>query len=350
MTRNLSAMNYEDSNGLSRLLPLFGGLVVVLVWFSLWWDARTVRGVIPASLRDIPWGSEISNLGAATVPVVGVIALALGLVHILRRQNRVYAELKAKDTELKECRERLRRHVADLERVSDVAAHDLQEPLRRMVAYAQLLEHHDRGSLDEDAKLYVSYVVDAARRMKALISGLRAFVSVDNLPTPPELCAGSAAVAVARRRLADSLTASNAALVVAPLPRVAADAGSLAEIFVQLIDNAIRFHGGEQRPVVHISAKRDGHMAVFMVRDNGIGIEPGRVARMFEIFYRPHMSQRGSGIGMGLAVVRRLVSGLGGEVWVESQMGEGSTFFFSLPLAPARITGHSNPDQEANAA
>ena len=350
MSRNLTATGYDESSGLSRLLPLLGGLIVALVWFSLWWDARSVRGVISVSLQDVPWWAEISHLGAATLPVIGLVGLALGLILVLRRQNRIYAELKLRDVELKECRERLRRHVADLERVSDVAAHDLQEPLRRMVAYAQLLEHHDRGSLDEDAKIYVSYVVDAARRMKALISGLRAFVSVDTMPVSSDLCSGSAAVMVARQRLTDTLAARNAALVVDPLPRVAADAGAVAEIFVQLIDNAIRFQGDEQRPVVHVSAKRDGAMAVFMVRDNGIGIEPGQVARMFEIFYRPHASQMAAGIGMGLAVVRRLVTGSGGEVWVESQVGKGSTFFFSLPLAAARTQSHSITDREANAA
>ena len=350
MNRNVSTMGYDESGGLGRLLPLFGGLIVVLAWFALWWDVRALRSAVTFSLQEVPWGAEISNLGLATMPVIGVIVLALGLIHVMRRQNLIYAELKRKDAELKECRERLRRHVADLERVSDVAAHDLQEPLRRMVAYAQLLEHHDRGGLDEDAKLYVSYVVDAARRMKALISGLRAFVSVDSLPVTPDQCAGSAAVTVARQRLADSLIAANAALVVDPLPRVAADMSSLVEIFVQLMDNAIRFHAGEQRPVVHISARQDGGMAVFMVRDNGIGIEPGRVARMFEIFYRPHGAEMASGIGMGLAVVRRLVTRLGGEVWVESEVGKGSVFCFTLSLADAPAPSYSNPDQEANAA
>lgn len=342
-------MDFDDESGRGRLLPLFGGLIIVLVWFGLWWDVGAARGVIPLSLRELPRGAEIGNLGAATMQIIGVVVVALVLLHIMRRQRKVVAELRVKDAELKDCQDRLRRYVADLERVSDIAAHDLQEPLRRMVAYAQLLEHHDGAGLDDEARLYVSYVVDGARRMKSLISGLRAFVSVDSLPLAQESCSATSAVTVARQRLGDSLVIADAALVVDPLPSVAVDQGSLVEVFVQLIDNAVRFHSEGRRPVVHISAVCDGDMVNFFVRDNGIGIEPSRVARMFEIFYRPHGAEMasGSGIGMGLAVVRRLVERLGGVVGVESEVGKGSTFSFTLPAEPVRPAGRSNQGQEA---
>ena len=347
-------MDFDEDGGPNRLLPLFGGLIVVLVWFGLWWDVGAARGVMPLSLQALPRGAEIGNLGAATMQTIGVIGVALVLVHMMRRQRKIAEELRVKDAELKDCRDRLRRYVADLERVSDVAAHDLQEPLRRMVAYSQLLERHDRSGMDDEARLYMSYVVDGARRMKALVSGLRAFVSVDSLPLALETGSASAAVAVARQRLADSLATANVALVVDPLPNVAVDQGALVEVFVQLIDNAVRFRSAGRRPVVHISARREGKMMAFFIRDNGIGIESSRVARMFEIFYRPHGSEiasggTGTGIGMGLAVVRRLVERQGGMVWVESEMGTGSTFSFSLPLQPEQA-GSGNPDQEANAA
>ncbi|TAN64822.1 MAG: two-component sensor histidine kinase [Magnetospirillum sp.] len=345
-------MNYDDDSGVRRLLPLFGGLIVVLAWFGLWWDVGVARGVMPLALQALPRGSEIGNLGAAVMPIFGVMVVALVLLHVVRRQRKIAAELSIRDAELKDCRERLRRYVADLERVSDVAAHDLQEPLRRMVAYAQLLEHHDRGGLDDEAKLYVSYVVDGARRMKALVSGLRAFVSVDSQPLVRETGSATTAMMVARQRLGDSLATANVALVVDPLPNVAVDQGALVEIFVQLLDNAVRFHSANRRPVVHVSAALEGKVVRFFIRDNGIGIEASRVARMFEIFYRPHGAgiSSGSGIGMGLAVVRRLVERQGGVIGVESEVDKGSTFSFTLPVEPIDAEGHSNPGREANAA
>jgi len=345
-------MDYHDGGNPSRLVPLFAGLIVVLAWFGLWWGAQAAHPV----LQDAPREAAVGNLGGAALPVLGVVGLALALLQVIRRQRRMVAELKAKDCELKDCRDRLRRYVADLERVSDIAAHDLQEPLRRMVAYAQLLERHDHGGLDDEAKLYMSYVVDGARRMKALVNALRTFVSVDNLPLVQETGSATAAVAVARQRLGDSLDAANAALVVEPLPSVTVDQGALVEIFAQLIDNAVRFHSAGRRPVVHVSAKRDGKMTTFFIRDNGIGIEASRVARMFEIFYRPHGTEMasgtsiGGGVGMGLAVVRRLVERLGGVVSVESQVGKGSTFSFSLPTGPVDGEARSSLGQEATAA
>ena len=171
MARDIFSMNGDEDGGLNRLLPLFGGLVVVLVWFGLWWDVGAARGVMPLALQALPRGAEIGNLGAATMQIIGVAVVALVLVQAMRRHRKITEELRVKDAELKDCRDRLRRYVADLERVSDVAAHDLQEPLRRMVAYAQLLEQNDRG-LDDESKLYMSYVVDGARRMKALVSAL----------------------------------------------------------------------------------------------------------------------------------------------------------------------------------
>lgn len=328
-------MDHYGDGGLRRLLPLLGGAMVAVAWFGLWWDASVVRQFLPSSPM-FALGLELSQIGAVSLLLVGVGGVVLALFHMIRLHRRTLAELRRKDIELTESRDRLRRYVADLERVADVSAHDLQEPLRRMVAYAQLLEHHDRDGLDEEARGYVGHVVDAARRMRALISGLRAYVSVDSLPPPATKTSATGAIGVARQRLNDILVQSDAALVVDPLPDVAADHASLVEIFVQLIDNGIRFRSPERRPVIHVSALRVGAMVEFSVRDNGIGIEPGRVARMFEIFYRPHGADMTSGgsIGMGLAVIRRLVERLGGGIRVGSTVGEGSTFSFTLPVEP----------------
>jgi signal transduction histidine kinase len=139
---------------------------------------------------------------------------------------------------------------------------------------------------------------------------------------------------IARQRLAEVLADAGATLVVDPLPEVEADQASLIEIFAQLLDNAVRYRSASRRPVIHVSVARDGDMARIKVCDNGMGIDPARMVRMFEIFYRPHGGEEGvaPGIGTGLAVVRRLVERLGGQVWVESEGEVGSSFGFSLRL------------------
>ena len=329
MARDLSSIGHFEDGILGRLTPLFAGLLVLLVWLMLWLDTASMRGALVASMTLYP---DLPEFGLAGSVFVAALVVS-GLAYVFFRHYRLTAELRLREIELADCKDRLRRHVADLERVGDVAAHDLQEPLRRLVAYAQLLEVHDRGREDEEARLYLSHVMDGARRMTALISGLRSFVSVDNVARAEAFCAATTAVGVARKRLSDVLSAADVALVVDPLPEVIADQSSLIEIFVQLMDNAARFRSGQRRPVIHISAVLQGGVARFSIRDNGIGIEPSRVARMFEVFYRPHGSAVSSsaGIGMGLAVVRRLVERLGGEVWVESDVGKGSCFGFSLP-------------------
>lgn len=281
-----------------------------------------------------------------------MISLALGacvavlfaaLLLVIRRQRVIAFDLRIKEAELTASRDRLRRYVADLERIADVASHDLQEPLRNVVAYSQLLAQHEHAVADDEVRSYVSHVVDGARRMKDLVGGLRAFVAVENVPVSDGRVSAATAMATARSRLAECLAASDAALVVDPLPEVVADEASLTEIFVQLIENGVRFSSPGRRPVIHVWAERRGSQVAFRVRDNGIGIDPSRAARVFEVFFRPHGSESGKSadIGMGLAVARRLVERLGGQVWVDSEPGKGSVFGFSLPAEPhaaARVT------------
>ncbi|WP_239988737.1 sensor histidine kinase [Paramagnetospirillum kuznetsovii] len=348
MTRRISSVGRYEDGGFASLLPLFGAVAVMIGWGGVWWKTNSLQELFTESLAAFPNMIEIARTGFVLLVLALSCGVVLALAISIRGQRRLAADLRTREAELAECRGRLRRHVADLERIGDIAAHDLQEPLRRMVAYAQLLEAQGRGREDEEAKLYLAHVVDGARRMKALISGLRAFVTVDSAARTDVGVSATESVMVARRRLSDVLALSDVVLVVDPLPDVIADQPSLVEIFVQLLDNAVRFRADQRRPVLHVSAVRDHGMAKFTVRDNGIGVEAGRVAKMFEVFYRPHdaaISANG-GIGMGLAVVRRLVERMGGEVWVESEIGRGSRFGFSLPLDRSG----ENVDQEAKAA
>lgn len=284
--------------------------------------------------------------GGLTVLLGAAVAVLFGLV---RRQEVIASDLTLKKAELTESRNRLRRYVADLERIAEVSAHDLQEPLRRVVAYAQLLAKHAEGVLDEEGRGYVAQVVEGAQRVRKLVQDLESFVAVDHLPPITELAGAEEAMAVATQRLAEDIEESGATLVIDALPKVAADPQSLAEIFSQLVDNALRYRAPGRKPIVHVTARREDDHAVFGVRDNGIGIEPRHWARIFEIFHRLRGVDDKPGTGMGLAIARRMVERLGGRIWVESTPGEGTTFWFTLPMALGRAT-ESELDQEAEAA
>ena len=329
---------FDDGGGFGRLSALVGGLLVVLFWLGLGFSTGVERHFAALAMPVMIEGEQIGGIVLAAIVVLGVGALTLLLVQAVYWQRRTAARLRLRETELTEQRERLRRYVADLERIADVAAHDLQEPLRRMVSYSQLLASHDKAGCDDEVRDYVGHVVDGARRMRALVSGLREFVAVDSVPRTGEVCSAWTAMSIARQRLVEVLADAGATLVVDPLPDVEADQASLVEVFVQLLDNAVRYRAPERRPVVHVSVVRDGHMARIKVCDNGLGIDPVRAVRMFEIFYRPHSGIEDvavQGIGTGLAIVRRLVERLGGQVWVESEGGIGSSFGFSLRLGAA---------------
>ncbi|BAE50140.1 sensor histidine kinase [Paramagnetospirillum magneticum] len=331
----------DDGAGFGRASAVIGAMVLVLFWLSLGFDNGIERQFSSVPAAPAVDGGRVGSLLVAVLGPLGGGVLLLLLVQVVCWQRRTAERLRLKEVELTEQRDRLRRYVADLERIADVAAHDLQEPLRRMVSYSQLLASHDQAGCDDEVRDYVGHVVDGARRMRALVSGLREFVAVDSLPRTGEVSSAWVAMTVARQRLADKLADAGVTLVVDPLPEVEADPASLVEIFVQLLDNAARYRAPGRRPVVHVSVVRDGDMAKFQVCDNGMGIDPARVVRMFEIFYRPHGGdgRAAPGVGTGLAVVRRLVERLGGAVWVESENGVGSTFGFSLRL------GLSLPDR-----
>ncbi len=270
-------------------------------------------------------------VGGVITAVLGAALLVLYL--LVRRQQDIARDLSVKKSELVASRERLKRYVADLERIAEIAAHDLQEPLRRVVAYAQLLSKHAQSALDAEGRDYIAHVVAGAQRMRKLVQDLEAFVAVDRMPTVERLVSAKDCMDSAAQRLDDEMRAAGVTLVVDSLPEVAADERSLTEIFTQLVDNAIRYRAVGRKPLIHFGVRRDGDQAVFSVRDNGIGIEPRDRARIFEIFHRLHGFDSHPGTGMGLAIVRRMIERLGGRLWVESEPGQGSVFCFTLPLA-----------------
>ena len=240
-------------------------------------------------------------------------------------------------TERKRAEEKLRRVLAELERSNKeleqfayIASHDLQEPLRMVSSYTQLLAKRFEGQLDEKTQKYVHYAVDGAFRMKTLINDLLTYSRVGRRGKPPEPADSSAVLGEALRNLAALVEENRAVITHENLPTVCADGSQLVLVFQNLIANAIKFRRADV-PRIHVSAQDKGGEWVFAVKDNGIGIESRHADRIFVIFQRLHTHEEYSGNGIGLAVCKRVVERHGGKIWFESEPGKGATFFFTIP-------------------
>jgi PAS domain S-box-containing protein len=218
----------------------------------------------------------------------------------------------------------------DLQQFALIASHDLQEPLRMVASYTQLLAKHYGGQLDEKATKYIAYAVDGATRMQRLVNDLLTYSRVSTRGNPIETKDSHSILGEAIRNLAATIKESQAIVTEEELPMVRADASQLVQVFQNLLANAIKFRG-EDFPRIHVSARDEGREWVFSVRDNGIGIDPKYADRIFVIFQRLHTRQEYPGTGIGLAVCKRIVERHGGKIGFESEPGKGSTFFFTVP-------------------
>lgn len=227
----------------------------------------------------------------------------------------------------------LARSNADLERYAYVASHDLQEPLRMVASYTQLLEKRYRGRLDADADEFIRFAVDGASRMKALINDLLAYSRLSNGVGTPSDVDCEAVVREACDNLACAIKESAASVTIGPLPVVRGDRAQLGQLFQNLIANAIKFRDAERSPVIAVSAARQATSWLIGVRDNGIGVAPEQAERIFELFQRLHTRQTYPGTGIGLAICRRIVEHHGGRIWIESRPERGSTLYFTLPAS-----------------
>jgi len=283
---------------------------------------------------QIPDGKWVS---VSARPLRDASGQSLGGVVVFRditERYRAHEHLRAFNVELeKRVVERttdLTRAVAELQQFAYVASHDLQEPLRMVTSYLQLLERRYRSQLDADADEFIHFAVDGANRMKQLISDLLDYSRVERKGGRPVLLDSGHVAREAIENLKVAIEETGADIRIGELPEILADPTQLRQVFQNLLGNAIKFHG-EAPPRIQISAAREGESWTFSVRDNGIGIDPQHSQRIFEVFQRLHARHEYPGTGIGLAVCKKIIERLGGRIWVESEPGRGANFKFTLP-------------------
>ncbi|MBL6977629.1 MAG: hypothetical protein ISR61_01685, partial [Desulfobacteraceae bacterium] len=208
-------------------------------------------------------------------------------------------------------------------------SHDLQEPLRMVNSYLQLLEQRYKGKLDADADDFIHFAVDGAQRMKALIESLLHYSRVTTAGKSPKPVDTEALLKTIIQNMEVIISEKKAAITHDPLPAVTADEVQLGQVLQNLIGNAFKF-SGEEPPRVHIASEHTDGGILFSVSDNGIGIDPDFKERVFEIFQRLHGREEYPGTGIGLAICKRIVERHGGRIWVESEKGKGATFYFTI--------------------
>jgi PAS domain S-box-containing protein len=219
----------------------------------------------------------------------------------------------------------IERFNAELRQIAYASAHDLQEPLRMIASYLQLLSRRYKGKLDADADTFIDYAVEGANRLRSLLQDLLLLQQVGKSSRVPATCDLNAVVAKAAERI------PSATIQLDRLPIVIGDEIELVQLFENLLDNAIKYRNPDRDPEIRISAERAGTEWILRVRDNGLGIDSEYLSRIFAIFQRLHPRSAYPGTGIGLAMCKKIVEVHGGRIWAESQPGEGSTFCFSLP-------------------
>jgi signal transduction histidine kinase len=235
----------------------------------------------------------------------------------------------------------LARSNADLEQFAYVASHDLQEPLRMVTAYTQLLAERYRGVLDADADKFIGYASEGAQRMQVLIQDLLAFSRVGRKNSDRAETDCNALLQDVLHTLTPAIQESGAHVDAEGLPTIWADRTLLAQVLQNLIGNAIKFRG-KDAPLIHVKAEKNDQEWRFTVSDNGIGIPAEHAENIFVVFQRLHARSEYPGNGIGLAICKKVIERYGGKIWVESQPGSGSTFIFTLPLSSCQKPGNLN--------
>ena len=324
---------------------LFGIILSVFITRSI----TAPLSELKKKTREIASGIFEGDLNLPSPPEIGELALAFNSMvgslsearnQLRGREEELYeanalltkeiAEVKRAREELKQLAAELERSNTDLQQFAYAASHDLQAPLRVIAGFINLIEKRYKGKLDEKADEFIAATVDGVNRMSMLIKDLLEYARVDTQRKTfePTDCASSLNEAL--YDLQKVIEESSASVTYDSLPTVKADAVQLTSLFQNLISNAIKFRGNNL-PEIHVSAVQKGNDWVFSVRDNGIGIDKKFAGKIFDVFERLHTREKYDGTGIGLAICKKIVERHGGKIWVESEPGKGSTFYFTIP-------------------
>jgi PAS domain S-box-containing protein len=304
------------------------------------WQAESIRSLILVPM--IFGGSPAGFVGFDSVreenswppDFIALLRIFGEMVANVLHRKETETLMQQKNETLARLNTELERHNLELQQFAYVASHDLQEPLRTISSFSELLQRRYREQLDDKGQSFLDYVSDAAKRMHALINALLDYSRIDNRSRPFEPCDMQHVLEMALSNLSASIQDTGATVRHDPLPEVTGDPSQLMLVFQNLVGNAIKFHG-PQAPEIHVSAKpasEDGRMVEFSVRDNGIGIDADDHDQIFQIFKRLHGNDKYPGTGIGLATCKRVVERHRGRIWVEpNPEGSGTVFRFTLP-------------------
>lgn len=240
-------------------------------------------------------------------------------------------ELKKAESEIRETLRNLSQSNKELEQFAYITSHDLREPLRMIVSFLQLLERRYKDQLDKDAKEFIEYAVNGAKRLDNMTNDLLQYSRITSEKRMVTLVDFEKVLEEALINLKVPIEESNVEITHDPLPKIKGDAQRKVQLFQNLIANAIKYRSNET-PKIHISVKKEKHYYVFSIKDNGIGMAPEHLERIFTIFQRLHINEEYEGTGIGLAIAQKIVQQHDGEIWAESELGKGSTFYFTIPI------------------
>ena len=279
-------------------------------------------------------GFEAGAVDYVIKPLDGAEVLARVRTHVtMSRLRRALVQqnedLQREIAAHEQTQQALRRSNLELEQLAYVASHDMQEPLRMIASYLQLIVQRYDDQLDSDGREFIGYAVDGAKRMQDLINDLLTYSRVGTKARPFQRTQCAAVVQTAIKHLHVAVVESRANIVVEDLPEVSADAPQLVQLFQNLIGNAIKFRG-DAAPQVQVRCEARDEEWEFSVRDNGIGIDPDYFDRIFVLFQRLHTRRQYPGTGIGLALCKKIVERHGGRIWVESSQGQGAVFRFTI--------------------
>jgi signal transduction histidine kinase len=344
-TQALAALNDASDELHVALLAIAIGLVLVVTGLALVLRNTAIRPVhlLAAEARRVADGDfahEVAQTGPREIR-----GLAADVNTMRTRILRELSTVQEANEALAEHAAELQRSNAELEQFAYVASHDLQEPLRKVTSFCQLLQRRYGGQLDERADQYIDFAVDGAKRMQVLINDLLAFSRAGRSAEELGPVACDAALAAATANLSTQIAEAGAVIEAGPLPVVRGQLTLMSVVFQNLLGNALKFTG-ERPPRIVVTAERDGAFWSFSVTDNGIGIEPQYADRVFLIFQRLHERAAYPGTGIGLAMCRKIIEYFGGRIWLDTGGADGASFRFTVPALSADEASEPNEPNE----